>query len=165
MFCPGCGKEVDENANVCPFCGAQLKAAPAAPAAAAASNTGLIGLIVGALGAVIGLIAVFLPIMQAELLGFKESASYIGNESTRVFGIISLVLLAVSLLFVLLRLKVPAIIFSTLNLVYTVLICVVTVIAMNDDGYGLVKPAIGFYLLIVGAVVLFVGSILTKKNK
>ena len=31
MFCPGCGKKIEEDAVYCPFCGAKLAEAPAQP--------------------------------------------------------------------------------------------------------------------------------------
>jgi uncharacterized protein YbjQ (UPF0145 family) len=40
MYCPKCGKQVSDDANVCPYCGAQLKTMSVVPAATSANTSG-----------------------------------------------------------------------------------------------------------------------------
>ncbi len=175
MFCSNCGKEIPDNSLVCPECGATLKSAATATQAATPVASGapasdgiaaFIGIIVGAVGAIVGIIGTFLPLVQDSLgIGLGESLMGTSGMSgdLRILGIIAIVISAITLLFVLLRLKVVAIIFSVINVAFAGFICFATIHGMKDT-YGLVKYGAGFYCVIAGAVILLVGSVLLKKR-
>ncbi len=177
MFCPQCGKEVDDNANVCPFCGAQLKKSQSAAsggtavsgvAPAQSDAMAFVGIIVGVIGALLVIIGTFLPLVQ-DSLGIGLSSSLmnggVAGNDLKILGFALIATAAVSCLFVVLRIKVAAIIFSVINLLVSGFICFAIVSGMNDsDTFGLVKYGAGFFCIIAGAVILLVGSILLKKK-
>lgn len=178
MFCPQCGKEVDDNANVCPFCGAQLKKSQSAAsggtavsgAAPAQSDAmAFVGIIVGVIGALLVIIGTFLPMIQ-DTTGFGLKYSIMINDEFgearwRFLGIVLIAIAAVSVLFSFLRIKVVSIIFATVNLIVSGVFCFALVSAVNEDDYSkYFKYGAGFYCLVAGAVILLVGSILLKKK-
>ena len=73
MFCKNCGKEIDDNATVCPYCGVQTNAASTAAAATAVSEEkkvnglGIGAFIVSLLSFGFGFIFAIVPIIALGL--------------------------------------------------------------------------------------------------
>lgn len=91
MFCTNCGKEIDDNAVVCPYCGVATKnmAAASAPAVGSQKNTlALVGFILSFFSSLIGLIL--------SIIGFQRSKLPEYNGDGRSFAIAGIVLSCIS---------------------------------------------------------------------
>lgn len=70
MFCPNCGKPIDDNAVFCPECGAKVGLAPAAPAYGAPASPAKKGLSKGALiGIIAGAVVTVAAVVLILVLG------------------------------------------------------------------------------------------------
>ncbi len=112
-------------------------------------------------GCVILILCTFLPYATAELLGMKESVTLIEGGD----GIFFIILAALALVFTFLDKKIIVLIASAL----TVLITIVEISAFSKqidaNIYGsMIHRSVGFFLMIIGTIVLVVGAILDKKN-
>ena len=92
MFCKNCGKEIDDNAVVCPHCGVQVSPAySAAPVQAAPQkNTiALVGFILSLFTAIIGLIC--------SIVGLTKVKDYTGpnDEPYKGFAIAGIIIGAI----------------------------------------------------------------------
>ena len=65
MFCKNCGKEIDDNAVVCPNCGVATEKMQQATAPTQKNTIAVVGFIFSFLGGLIGLIC--------SIIGFKNS--------------------------------------------------------------------------------------------
>jgi len=67
MFCKNCGKEIDDNAVVCPHCGvATEKMAASAPAPAQKNTIALVGFILSFFGGILGLILSIVGLVNSK---------------------------------------------------------------------------------------------------
>lgn len=91
----------------------------------------------------------------------KQSVSLIQGGD----GIFFIILAAVALVFTLLNKKLPVLIASALS-VLLVIIEIVSFSKQVDANYygSLIHRSVGFFLMIIGAVVLLAGAVMNKKN-
>ena len=141
------------------------------------------GMILALIGAIISIIALFLPVISASVFGFSvSSGSYINLDqgllqlggasdpeiSSHILGIISMVLLVPALIFILTRVKVGTIIFAFLNMAWTGFVSIGILVSMNrsagDFGSSLVQFGMGYYGLIVGSLLLLIGSFIMRSR-
>ena len=103
MYCKNCGKEIDNNAYVCPNCGVLVKSAPTEVVAKKESNTkALIGFILSFFVPVVGLILGIMGLkasgeMKGEGKGMSIAAiiiSAVGIVCSIIFTIVYTVALA-----------------------------------------------------------------------
>lgn len=104
------------------------------------------------ISAIIEFIACFLPMYTAKVLGYSMSISYISGDG--IFAILLAVATCVCAYF---KLRMVALGTAFANLVLMIYACS---LSLRNTTYGLVKLGFGGYLLLLSAVVLFIGALL-----
>ncbi|MCR5094589.1 MAG: zinc ribbon domain-containing protein [Lachnospiraceae bacterium] len=190
MFCSKCGKQVEDNYKICPYCGNPLAGAGQPvqggyqqpvygmqqPQTVIAVDGGFVTALIGL---IVSVISLFLPVVSA---GIVDTGPYINFDkymlaiagfdnpelASHILGGISLFFLIFAMIFLLTRIKAGTIIFSLLNMAWTAIVSIFVIAAMNQTGeFGsaLLSFGMGFYLLIVGSFVLMIGSFIMRPRR
>lgn len=129
-------------------------------------NTKLLGFI----GAGVIILAEFFAYAKISLFGFKESVSFIssaGGKIVLLLVLINIALLLKNLYENKLPEKVAKVISNTKMMLIPIALIIITILIANGkifDGYGLVKPGFGCYLLWIGIVISAAFPFIYKEN-
>lgn len=129
---------------------------------------GIIAVLIGAVLVVLGLV---LPFYSVEFLGESMSASLIYADGISAIGVVWLVFTVLTVIFALVGKKVPTVIFGILTTLGVLLSFVANSSQLADleTLAELVEKGTGYYLAVVGAIVMFVVvifyAVTTKKVK
>ena len=118
--------------------------------------------IISLVGSALLILCAFLPYATVDFMGMSESTSLIEGGD----GYFFIILAAIALVFVLLNKKIPVLIASILAL--ALMIFEVVDYADKIGGSGLdsyINKGAGYFLMIAGAVVLFIGAIIGMIKK
>ena len=69
MFCKNCGKEIDDNAAICPHCGVVVNSAQFQPVKQETNTIAIVGFILSFFTALIGLIVSCVGLKRSKELG------------------------------------------------------------------------------------------------
>ncbi|MBR0092300.1 MAG: zinc-ribbon domain-containing protein [Lachnospiraceae bacterium] len=187
-FCTSCGQQMDDNANVCPQCGAvqgdgmqsagaSVQGGYSQAGAYAPARSGFrisIGGIVAAVGYLLILIALFVPMYSDEMIGFSlsEMGSAVGFMGGAGYAFVLFYLplimviigIACALVSVFTRNKVLLLVVTIFEVLFSVIAIVILIIAKSEIGFG-VSFSVGFFLWIIGIVVALVGMIMDYAGK
>ena len=116
-------------------------------------------------GYAILIICTFLPYIKVEFLGQSVSSPLIGADGQIGDGILFIIIAVVGILFTLMD-KMGVVLVSTgLAAILTIVEIVNFSKHVNGDVIGsMYQRGIGFYMMIIGAVVTVVGLVLERKN-
>lgn len=173
MFCTNCGKEIPEGSTYCAECGVQINS----KISAVVTETELVkeGFnikaphnMISLVGAIFSVLALFLPFRKVSILGTTISVSIMQGQQEDVIG--GILLMAVIGLAVWLMYKEKPIGYLITSLVVTG-VGLLLVIAENSSlkeqlgNYSLlVSHGWGFYLMIIGPILMVLaGVVLLKK--
>ena len=188
MRCNSCGGEFAGGVNFCPMCGATLPAGAgqqqeiipgemftidprytAAPPKATTEDTGSYkkSLFLAAGGTVISLIALFLPFLKFSLLSsFPESLSLMEGK-LRQDGLILMAILAGGLLLIAVGKKSKGI----RNIVVGMIVCIVGLFDLTqnmskaDGSFVEISPGIGFFLLMLGGILIIASGVIRMMKR
>ncbi len=165
MFCSNCGKKIDENAEMCENCGTPI------PKQDMTDNTPQTGkkeikkrkpnfIAVG--GAAALALGAFLPFASISFFGMKNSISLIDGGDGVFFIILAVIAAALSMFGKNIGVTVTGILSAALALFEA------DNIKNNDSEYAaLINKEVGYYLLILGAIVILgagIYGIISKKK-
>ncbi len=102
--------------------------------------------------AIVEIVACFLPMYTASVLGYSMSISYISGD-----GIFAILLAIATCACVYFKLRPVALGTAFIDLILILYACTLN---LRNTTYGLVKLGFGGYLLMLSAVVLFIGALL-----
>ena len=189
MRCNSCGGEFAGGVNFCPMCGAALPAGTgqqpqeiipgemftidpryaAAPPKETTEDTGSYqkSLFLAAGGTVISIIALFLPFLKFSFLSsFSESLSLMEGK-LREDGLILMAILAGGLLLIAVGKKSKGI----RNIVVGAIVCFVGFIDLtnnmskSDGSFVKISPGIGFFLLMLGGILIIASGVIRMKKR
>lgn len=187
MYCSHCGQEIPDNSKFCPRCGQALQAPQtgsqaqagttqqaqvphmaAHPVASDKTSGVSVPVIVTLIGALMMLISVFMPLYRASVWGIEMRLTYFNAASAGAdsgtatgFMIVGILILIVSVLIALLRIKtkrILVIILSVIALLFGFLMFAACESAISDS-YGLAQLGSSTILLIIGSIVSIVGCV------
>lgn len=172
MFCNKCGSELEEGVKFCKSCGAsveqrnvaggmlyQTSQSGAFNQTAPAKKLDMMDMIV-LVGAVLMVLATFLPYVKVSILGYSESTTLLEGGDGKFFIIAAIIVAVFTII------KKWA--FQLIGAVISVGLMVVEAIDTSDvisqfDGFG--ERSIGFYLMVISAIVMIGGSLAKKLVK
>ncbi|SEA08016.1 zinc-ribbon domain-containing protein [Oribacterium sp. KHPX15] len=179
MFCPKCGKKVNDGAMFCPDCGSPISGSSGMnewqnpnnqSSLKNSASSGLdlkhVDTILSIAGALSWILSCFLPYVSASVFGYEQSQTLINGGDGWFFIVISAAILIVLHLhkyivfYVLAGLGVALNIFEVTH--------TSNILAEADIYSGFIHKGSGYYILILGSILLVAGVVLTflrKKNE
>lgn len=157
MFCPNCGKEIPDGSAFCPECGNTLGAAPAGSSDSLIAGMNVVPANYLTYGAcLLIIIGLFLPFVSV----FGYGANYFGAW----YGKIALVMAIAQIVLMSLPQTKAAAKGTNMGFsICSVIFVIIGAIVNTAQGYGLVKLAFGFYLLLAASIFWVVAAIKYKK--
>lgn len=166
--CPNCRQQVNVNLPTCWNCGTsfyqpqyvytQNQFQYAQPQS---NNMDNIGMIVALIGLIMSAISVFLPYVSVNVFGYSQSENLFNNTSD---AYIILALCVIDAIVLICRCRT----FGIDTLVCSIILALLGIIHMSNmqdgindmgDYSGFAKLEVGAYLLIIGALITFIGGI------
>lgn len=83
VYCPNCGREIEENAAYCPFCGAKLEETPAQPPTAIKRHVSITLSVI--------LLCIFFLVHILNMIGFLTEEDLAASLGQLFFGMFALV--------------------------------------------------------------------------
>lgn len=113
--------------------------------------------IIGLVGSILILICVFLPFAKASVYGFSASVTLMDGSDGKLFLAIAIL----GAIFSFMNKKIPVLIVGVVSCLFTV----IEISSFADKAsYNLEKGA-GFWVMVIGSIVLLVAGILGKKKE
>lgn len=178
MFCPKCGKQLEDTVKFCDGCGSKVADETATTQTANASGSKplvafkVAGInfsivkekidFIGLIAAVVALIALFLPYATISVFGFSQSATFFHDANNGAFVLIALLAYIFCNIFGFTKVK------DSLGYVYSVIMIITAIDFVSEvkktlgDYDDMLKYGAGFWLLIITAIVI-VGMPIVKK--
>ena len=188
MKCNNCGNEIAPGNNFCPMCGAALSAGAGqqqeiipgemftidpryakAPTKATTEDARAFksSLALAGIGTAISAIALFLPFLNFSFSSFFSQSLSLMEGNLREDGLILLAILVGGLLLIAAGKKSKGI----RNIVVGAIVCfvgfidLITNITKADGSYVKISPGIGFFLLMIGGILIIASGVIRMKKR
>lgn len=163
MYCQKCGNLMPDDSKECEKCGAIIMRSHIVQPVKDVKKSKLPNFI-AIIAAIVLALGAFLPYASVSIFGISKSTSLLDGGD----GIFFLVAAVIALIFALFNLNVGVIIMGVISIGLAVFEAV-TFENSNTDALGLLNKEIGYYLMIIGAIAVFVsgiiGAIIKAKRK
>jgi len=162
--CPKCGKELFDEAVICPNCGCPVEEPKAENNYVAAPKAIAYGAIA------LWIVATVLPLFKLSLLGVSKTVTMWDGDYkyVSIVGAILSVFLLLSLLKNKDSVRRDTILVGAVDVAEVIILYLLAKAALRDnstkwDLSSLLSPDIGFYLLIISGIMLFIAGAMMKK--
>ena len=164
MYCQKCGNLIPADSKECEKCGAIIISNHIVQPVAQPVKKSKLPNFIAIIAAIVLALGAFLPYASVSIFGISKSTSLLDGGD----GIFFLVAAGIALLFALFNLNIGVIIMGVISVGLAVFEAV-TFENSNTDALGLLNKEIGYYLMIIGAIAVFVsgiiGAIIKAKRK